>query len=373
MAEPTGVMAGEQFACDSRKTKPSRPIARKASLVTDPYEYLASAVEVMPTAVVAQAEISALDTRRARACLARTLGEIETSEGEKKSSSFAVKVATVPVAQLLGPEAVGLHVLAEVPEESDPTARDTPTRPVPKPKARFVHVTAAIFRVGPAEILFLAFGAIRQFPAASERHLLALLHSRAETHKLPCVGVSACGQSAPLAASVEVHAAAHPINGRLPLDYVPGGVSTLARERIGGGFVLVVGERYDYMGAKYFELGTHAYRPLKRKLVSSGGGGVSIMPDEHGVLRMQIEHGCVGPHEYTLAYGLLRRPADTVVAHIGATEVRLTRTAIPAYLGADGTFVYGLLRRGSIDIVTRTPGGRRVSSEAYPPAHAVCG
>jgi hypothetical protein len=127
------------------------------------------------------------------------------------------------------------------------------------------------------------------------------------------------------------------------------------------------------MGAKYFELGTHAYRPLKRKLVSSGGGGVSIMPDEHGVLRMQIEHGCVGPHEYTLAYGLLRRPADTVVAHIGATEVRLTRTAIPAYLGADGALVYGLLRRGSIDIVTRTPGGRRVSSEAYSPAHAVCG
>jgi hypothetical protein len=184
VVEPKGVMAGEQFVCDGRKTKPSHPVARKASLVTDPYEYLASAVEVMPTAAVAQAEMSALDTRRARACLARTLGEIETSESEKRSSSFAVKVATVPVAQLLGPEAVGLHVLAEVPEEPDPTPHDAPTRPVPKPKARFIHVTAAIFRVGPAEILFLAFGAIRQFPAATERHLLGLLHSRAETHKL---------------------------------------------------------------------------------------------------------------------------------------------------------------------------------------------
>ena len=184
VVEPKGVMAGEQFVCDGRKTKPSHPIARKASLVADPYEYLASAVEVMPTAPIAQAEMSALYTRRARACLARTLGEIETSEGEKRSSSFAVKVATVPVAQLLGPEAVGLHVLAEVPEELDPTPRDSPTRPVLKPKARFIHVTAAIFRVGPAEILFLAFGAIRQFPAATERHLLALLQSRAETHKL---------------------------------------------------------------------------------------------------------------------------------------------------------------------------------------------
>jgi hypothetical protein len=182
VVEPKGVMAGEQFVCDGRKTKPSRPVARKVSLVEDPYEYLASAVEVMPTAAVAKAEISALDTRRARACLARALGEIETSEGEKRSSSFAVKVATVPVAQLLGPEAVGLHVLAEVPEP-DPTARDIPTRPVPKPKARFIHVTAAIFRVGPAEILFLAFGAIRQFPAATERHLLELLHIRAEAHK----------------------------------------------------------------------------------------------------------------------------------------------------------------------------------------------
>ena len=42
-----------------------------------------------------------------------------------------------------------------------------------------------------------------------------------------------------------------------------------------------------------------------------------MKPGEHGILRMQIGHGCVGPHAYTLAYGLLRRPGDTVIAHVG--------------------------------------------------------
>lgn len=59
-----------------------------------------------------------------------------------------------------------------------------------------------------------------------------------------------------------------------------------------------------------------------------------MKPGEHGILRMQIGHGCVGPHAYTLAYGLLRRPGDTVIAHVGGTAVRLKRTVVAAYLSA---------------------------------------
>jgi hypothetical protein len=87
-----------------------------------------------------------------------------------------VKVTFVPIIkQLIGAEAIAIHVLAKLP----PIEGEQPS---PKPKARYINVEAAFFRVGPAEIAFLALGATHLSPA-TEVHLLTLLHNRAETHK----------------------------------------------------------------------------------------------------------------------------------------------------------------------------------------------
>jgi hypothetical protein len=82
-----------------------------------------------------------------------------------------VTVTFIPVAKLFG-GAIAVHVLAKLP----------PIEGVAL-KARYINVDAAFFGVGPADVAFFAVGAT-PFPPATEDRLLALLHSRAEAHKL---------------------------------------------------------------------------------------------------------------------------------------------------------------------------------------------
>jgi len=165
----------EDLLCAQDKL-PSRRVGGAASALSGGgYPFVASVVLVMRSEALAEAEVAALASKRGHACLARQLGRVESVEGEKKVTSFAAKVTFVPVAKTLGPGAIALRVLAELPpaHEKDET----------QSKATLTHVDAAIFRVGPAEVFFLTFG-VHPFPPATEGRLLALLHSRAEAHKL---------------------------------------------------------------------------------------------------------------------------------------------------------------------------------------------
>ncbi len=131
-----------------------------------------SIVVVAPSDYFAEAEIAGLESPGGRTCLARALGRALTFERHHQlERSHTVRVTFVPVAKLLG-GAIAVHVLAKLP----------PIEGV-KLKARYINVDAAFFRVGPADVAFFALGATR-FPPATEDHLLALLHSRAEAHKL---------------------------------------------------------------------------------------------------------------------------------------------------------------------------------------------
>jgi len=170
-----GASPEEQLLCGQSKM-PSRRVGGAASALSGArYPFVASVVLVMRSEAFAKAEVAALSTRRGHACLARQLGRVVSVEGEKKVTSFAAKVTFVPVAKALGPGAIALRVLAELPPAHEKDERQS--------KATFTHVDAAIFRVGPAEVFFLTFG-VRPFPPASENRLLMLLHSRAEAHKL---------------------------------------------------------------------------------------------------------------------------------------------------------------------------------------------
>ena len=170
-----GASREEQLLCSQSKM-PSRRVGGAASALSGAgYPFVASVVLVLRSEAFAKAEVAALSTERGHACLARQLGRVESVEAEKKVTSFAAKVTFVPVAKALGPGAIALRVLAELPpaHEKDGTQSE----------ATFTHVDAAIFRVGPAEVFFLTFG-VRPFPPATENRLLTLLHSRAEAHKL---------------------------------------------------------------------------------------------------------------------------------------------------------------------------------------------
>ncbi len=171
------------FTCS--KTAPYR-VGGAVSLVSSPYGFVASAVSVLPNAAAARAQLSALLAPAGRACLPRSLGEVE-SIATPSAISFKVSAAAIPVPHLLGGEAIGFRVLAEVvsPErELIKKIRETERDKGPPPGAKLIHVEGAIFRVGRAEILFFSFGPTDPLPARTADRLLVLLHSRAEAHKL---------------------------------------------------------------------------------------------------------------------------------------------------------------------------------------------
>jgi hypothetical protein len=96
---------------------------------------------------------------------------------------YAVKITDVPVSSLLGSEAVDVHLLATLKRARSRKPRHTHLR-LPR-RAKLVYSIGAIFRVGAADIVFFSESPRRRFPtAAIESHLLSLLYSRAEEHKL---------------------------------------------------------------------------------------------------------------------------------------------------------------------------------------------
>jgi hypothetical protein len=148
------------------------PVGGGESWLVNSRAQVGSIVVVAPSDHLAEAEIAGLESPGGRTCLARALGRSLTFERHHQSErSHTVKVTFVPVAKLLV-GGIAVHVLAKLP----------PIEGV-KLKARYINVDAAFFRVGLADVAFFALGAERFLPA-TEDHLLALLHSRAEAHKL---------------------------------------------------------------------------------------------------------------------------------------------------------------------------------------------
>jgi hypothetical protein len=132
-----------------------------------------SLVVVAPSNYYAEVEIAGLESRGGRTCLARALGRaLEFERHHKTESSHTVKVTVVPIGKYVAGVHLDIHILAKL----------SPIEGA-KPETRYINVDAAFFRVGPADIAFFALGT-KRLTAGTEVHLLALLHSRAEAHKL---------------------------------------------------------------------------------------------------------------------------------------------------------------------------------------------
>jgi hypothetical protein len=144
-----------------------RSIGEVDSILFDTSEVVGSLVRVMPTAAMAAADLAAFGSRRGHACFARAAQLQVANEPPPPPDPF--RAVFIPLVKLLGAGAIGVHTLS---------------RPFAPSSSAGSHADVVLFRVGPAEVTFLTVSAHRQFPSATEGRLLAMLHSRAEAHKL---------------------------------------------------------------------------------------------------------------------------------------------------------------------------------------------
>jgi hypothetical protein len=151
-----------------------RPVYVESSgLVDTPWD-VASSVRVMPTEAIAAAQVAAFASKRGHVCFARADQIVVSSANEPPEGPEPIKATFIPLVKLLGVGAIGVHTLSRT---VYPATRLHPRTSV------LLYSDSVLFRVGPAEIALSAVGKT-QFPAATERRLLALLHSRAKAHPL---------------------------------------------------------------------------------------------------------------------------------------------------------------------------------------------
>jgi hypothetical protein len=137
---------------------------------------------------------------------------------------------------------------------------------------------------------------------------------------------------------------------------------TLATVQLPGGHYTIAAHPYEIEGHKHIGLTADVHPSEPGVRPSYGRGRTSGV--EQGVLALDIESGCLGHHTFTIAYGLLRDPRDSVSAEEPGRTVSFKKVAIPPSFGVTGAVVHTPLS-GPAKIVVRAPNGNVVSSEQY--------
>jgi len=120
-------------------------------------EAFQSGVLAMPSDAVATAYVAAFSTSRGRKCLERNV-----------SGTHAKVVNAVALALSVGPGSVGDRTLVKTGSPEPPQ----------------IYVDQFFFVVGPTVVSLMGSYGEKPTPPATERHLLMLLHTRAEAHRL---------------------------------------------------------------------------------------------------------------------------------------------------------------------------------------------
>jgi hypothetical protein len=79
-------------------------------------------------------------------------------------------------------------------------------------------------------------------------------------------------------------------------------------------------------------------------------------------LDSEISAAC-HPHEYSIFYGLLKQPRDTVLAKIAGKLVPVLDVRIPSSLHAGGLLVYLASGQRPEELIVRSPSGKIVMNE----------
>lgn len=157
---------------------------------------------------------------------------------------------------------------------------------------------------------------------------------------------------------------------RHPVKYVRGGRLTLVHGSTPQGpSFSIVGERYRLFGHLHAQLklitgeaSTPSGEGEEEDIEQATSGSVPIPTRRMTPLDSEISAGC-HPHQYSILYGLLRQPRDTVLAKIGGRLVPVSRVRLPSSLHAAGVLVYLASVGQPEEILVRSPDGTIVARE----------
>jgi hypothetical protein len=150
------------------------------------------------------------------------------------------------------------------------------------------------------------------------------------------------------------------------ISYLPNGVHILARGMVLPNLTFVIlGEHYMFSGKTYFGLKAAVGLPGRAPAVGGENTGTSLRAGEQKPLIMIMQTGCLGSRSYALVAGVVRIPDVVVVAKVDHRTIQLQRAAIPGYLDAGGSLVYGVLPAIPSDVMVRGMTGRMLVNERY--------
>jgi len=141
---------------------------------------IASAVSVRASTRIAVQQMRDLLSSFGQFCLGRSLGEVGTLL-QPGIMSFQVTGRRLKMPKALGGEAAGKTVLAEMTTAADfaHNFSEAHRNGHPTKDAKVIHVSGAVLRAGPAQVLLLAVDEHGEPSQAELDRLLLLLHRRA--------------------------------------------------------------------------------------------------------------------------------------------------------------------------------------------------
>jgi hypothetical protein len=130
------------------------------------------------------------------------------------------------------------------------------------------------------------------------------------------------------------------------------------------------GERSSAISATHFELSVEVAAEGEGGDLISGAGGIALIGSSVGgpptpksrPFALQMTTGCQ-PHEYTILFGVLRAPEDTVLARSSGSLQPFQKVRIPAGLHVRGVLAYIPLAAVPSEVLVRTPTGKTVFTE----------
>jgi hypothetical protein len=157
-----------------------------------------------------------------------------------------------------------------------------------------------------------------------------------------------------------------------PLKYLRGGKRTLIRGSTSQGpSFSIVGERYRLFGRVHTQLKLRTGEGLvssdegdegEESLTEGPNGSFAIPVKRTAPLDSEVSAGC-HPHEYSIFYGLLEQPRDTVLAKVAGKLVPALQVRIPSSLHTGGALVYLASVSQPEKILVRSPSGKTVMDE----------
>jgi hypothetical protein len=157
-----------------------------------------------------------------------------------------------------------------------------------------------------------------------------------------------------------------------PLKYLPGGKRALVRGSAPQGpRFSIVGERYRLFGRLHTQLKLSTGEEVmssneegegEENVTEGPGESVAGPVTRTTPLDSEVSAAC-HPHEYSIFYGLLKQPRDTVLAKIAGKLVPVLSVRIPSSLHTGGALVYLASVNQPEEILVRSPNGKTLMKE----------